>query len=1780
MTNPSPTELLLRASCEDIEASLRRLTQVSKGVAEKKRGYGVLEKRFWFEKGALESAQPKSESELEVERHTDAERFRYARLMGTFSGYLNDLDQILHDEALKIGSHREGEVVPNAPSRCPDGSGGEFQLNELQRAAQRFFYPNCPPPMRRIMVELTPGMGKTCVYMEVIAKFLGKRNPETGDFFDIVVLGDDEVFSALDKDVKNCPARVDLDEIVKWNMDVNKTFQNGEDYQLTRRVLYKRNEPDADLPSGLAQDKRYVSLKNVNGELAGKCRLNTEMEPSTRSLAAPKSKAKAKAKAKTDAPAKAKGERPLQEKKSPEQCGDDALIWRGSRVILIPYAVAAKWVVSTKHGLPILSALGGDRIGSKDVAGAYVEFPKADVHDLPFKDRKTAENFHEDFGKFFTAAELGTGPQGLIGSQFTGGNGIYDLKNLKFSSSNTLFIIDEVQSLATPSKWGEGHHAKPFSPALSEALWRCTGDFCNEKSDPGCKVGRQKTPYVFAGTATPNTGTNPESTICLLQILNGKQRPHLFVPKWEDGEGTADDPRSLQQYRRLLKDSKNRTSKILHWPPYAERKAKNLVVFPRTFLDEESGFVKDVTKGGKDSGPFPLLTPRVQKGRVVEWTYDKQKYTYASAAQRVISERLLPDESKDVSDKGAYLEDVVKSTGKPLMHDLAYKSFICAARKEDLRFQYTRIYKPVYEDELNRHFLQDMVSTRVFTANSYFDYRLYPQVDPTYLQELSRPLTRLVIPKQALRCLQRCTPPDASKKDKSGATCRAVFESSAEKTAPSLFVPDLESAKTAKLTPRMRAEAKYPWAQVRSGGEVHLQYPWYVPPDSAETFLKHLTKKPDPNGHFKDCRWSEWSLCADLEEMKDVCEKLFLGYVRSPHDVDLALEDRLRDFCARNCPKLVVAADDMYAHPPSKSGAADSNLNLFAPGLASESKSFFFMNATHRAKLNSNYFIVLASFYFRMRCRPYLQKLFEGHEDMLPFEYRKKGGATVQHRIAWLDALLLRGGDYSWMKTRAAAEKAYLQQFPQTASHRQGGKPDLKKMADWADVKKKLVFPDWGEGLPFRKETLHAPWNVHGVANDKTLPDASQWASFWSTWLKGYGIRRSGYKTGELQKMRARLAPRKETPSAVDSTDAAQKKRRPVAKKSTMLRKAPVTPWIAKFTKRQNAIQRAADKAKKQLQEEADDPDEEPNEATLKKLADLSKQAKKSTFFLRNRPQLARNILNTLDKKREAFFIPAIFAVGDSDMDLAKEQNLHHKLHCLFTQKLKKDASWNVAMRADAGTAGKLPPQDCGDGASSLSFSEVIDLIGSPGLREAMVKAGMAWDPCVKSSGETDAPRESSAGQSMIFAGLAAHKALDFKCTGLNVAFGPQPRGQRIQEMGRNWRTCVNLPFVAIRQLFLDGEEEILKNDFLLDSFYQAQNEVLDWMRIITVSAGLGCSLWWGYSQWTKLLSSYHNMRPSETEWFFGKDKSPCMDAKGASSSKPSLLDWYDKEGREKHEANSFYRCNRTNLFSKMTLEDGKKDYGRIVRSAVGSFSPDEIVFDAARNPRDVVPDPSCRMGTAVELHGNPSASTKYCLTATEAAQLMGPTKPHAPHMRMNDFMGPLKPHVQMAIEERKKLHAATAAHHRDTRSHPAHAPLGHGSAERAASASASDGFQHAGRPPSALELLRKSEHPPRDAAVGALDLLKRPSSPSEMRQRPLGALELLRQRPEGRAAPALELLRKPPTERVDGAHPPPALREPSSPSSTTSGTDATHADAILRKSQDLRSRIQRFVAK
>jgi primosomal protein N' len=129
---------------------------------------------FWRRAG-LREEKLRSNAEAEARRTSDASRLQYSHLAQTFSQHMQELEQRLHEEAVKLGSHAEAAVRPNVPSRC--SSKGNFTLTELQRAAQRLFEPGCPPPMRRIMTELTPGMGKTVIYMEVIAKFLGTRNP-------------------------------------------------------------------------------------------------------------------------------------------------------------------------------------------------------------------------------------------------------------------------------------------------------------------------------------------------------------------------------------------------------------------------------------------------------------------------------------------------------------------------------------------------------------------------------------------------------------------------------------------------------------------------------------------------------------------------------------------------------------------------------------------------------------------------------------------------------------------------------------------------------------------------------------------------------------------------------------------------------------------------------------------------------------------------------------------------------------------------------------------------------------------------------------------------------------------------------------------------------------------------------------------------------------------------------------------------------------------------------------------------------------------------------------------------------------------------------------------------------------------------------------------------------------------------------------------------------------------------------------------------------------------
>jgi hypothetical protein len=1549
----SLTTQFLQKACDWLQREISSLENTTSNGGDAKE-WGVLATHFWLQGGSSRTHRPRTASEAELQRHTDASRLQYA-YKGTFHGHLSEMVRRLEEESLKLGHHKQMKVQPGVPSRCGPK---EFSLTELQRSAQQFFGPGCPAPMRRVMVELTPGMGKTCVYMEVIAKFLGRVNPETSEYFDIIVLGDEEVFKAF-LSMSRCPASVDIKSIERYNEEHDATQADG--VKIKRSVLYHRGRDRApeDLPKEVSGDGRHVFLRNVNPS-GGKslCSLNTVMDREDKKT----SRAKAASKKKETSPFEF------------ERCPDDNLIWRGTRVIFMPYALAAKWVVFSNQGIPLWK---------DDKMTAPVTNATATHAFVEFADTK------ERVGKISQPKQLGE----LLRSK-SGKKSKYNLPGLKIASSNTVFIIDEVQNLATPSEW-KHDHAKPFSPALSEAIWRHTGDFCDEKMEH-CDEGggRQSTPYVFAGTATPNTGTNPESTICILQLLNGKQRPELFIPRWAEARASPGStpeptygslkPRTLQEFRDLLKDKDAAASTTLYWPSWSERRAADLIVLPRTFLEKSSGFVRDMTSPGFNSAAFPLLQPTVENGRVIRWSYNMNVYTYKDAMSKIIREKLLQQETEDASNKPTYLEHhLSEKANKTQIHDLAYKGFVCAARKEDLQHQASRIYKPVY-DELNRYFLQDMVASRVFTANSYFDYRVYPEVDPTNLTgDLGRPLTRTVNPRKLLRCLPRVQKPSHS------------------------YAPDVSVAKTPAEPPRVSAERIYPYAIVFTEGQVVAKhYPWYLPSDAANTFIKALKSRHD-HSDYQSCRWSEWSLCSDLRGMKDLVGELFRFYAAHEHIVNLDLENRLRDFVGKYCPKLVAAADDMYAHPPSGGDAFLSDQNIFAPGLSSEGKSFFFLNASSNETLNNNYFIVLSSFYFRMRCRPYLQKLYSGQrKKLLPREYQQSG-VTLQHRIAWLDALLFRGSNYSWLKTRKRVEKQVQEEMEeqertQPESAKESGRPAWIRELKWRGED----FPYWGKTPePSDNECIYPPWNPCCETKDDP-PDKTKWSNFWKTWFKGYGMARSRFLDDRLDAIQKSLG---EPPSPGHPVSGAAGRK----VSSPGLQSGTSSSTLAGATK---SPKDAFLDRHKLLVKKIQDHDEILKKAKLDQLepeeiSRIKRAAPKRTFLMKQ--QEARKRASSALKAHEeaSFYVPAIFAVGDASGNYVEMKRTHQKLHFLFKAVLGGNELGNLAAALGRD---KIEERTMSGGKKGLALvlDDVLELLGSPGLRSAMVDC-MDNEPCVKmrnrghrsqaapdSSQPSGFPKESTAGQSMVFAGLAAHKALDFKCTGLNVAFGPQPRGQRIQEMGRNWRTCVDIPYVSIRQIFLTGEDEVLQHDLLLDSYYQAQNEVLDWMRIITISAGLGCSLWWGYSQWTTLLESYKNLRPRETEWFFGSGNRPCLDA-GRDT---SLKHWAKSLAPRVLKDTPFWRCQRTNITGSMFRSDVSptRDYGRIVRSPVGAFSPDEIVSENKPTAHHI-PDPSCDDGSAVENNFIKEARRKYCLRPSEARALderKGPAKAAPPNIK------------------------------------------------------------------------------------------------------------------------------------------------------------------------------------
>lgn len=1405
---------------------------------------------------------PPRPSDVESAVAMHSEDLRQSRLSRSFRRNLDETQRLLVGQSKVMGSHKEGAVDANAPSRCPPS-----ELTELQRAAVSLFEPGCPPQMRRMMVEMTPGSGKTNVYFEVISKFLGKRNPDTGDYFDIVILGDSEVFAAFES-VSRSPAKVNIAKIHQFNEEVCK-LTNKCTY--TWSVLHRRNSGESCDPPGDG-DMRLTRVNAPHASLS--CKLSTCLVRSASSekehATCPRDDTGAYGTSgKGDALTKDPKYFCRNEEKKPVE---DECVWRGTRVFLIPYALAGKWIVSSAGGL------------ERDESERKLRL-------------ETLDRAEDNEGGFVDAPTIGfKGPQGLLGAKASAGNSRYQPGNFVINSSNTVFVIDEVQNIGMPSRWERiDARTDPYAPHLSEALWRQTGDLCNDglalknlEGLPRCeRRGVATTPYIFSGTGTPNVGTNPESSVCLLQLLNGKQRAELFLPRWPNdpnqrpanGYAGLDKHRSLKDLRELLSQPGG-MERTLYWPPVEERFARDLIVYPRKFLEEGSGFVRDVTK---TSEPFSLVLPKMDaatKSIATSWTVDFTKFkTCQQATEKLVEWKLLPFEggagapapkakakakaapsaAAQRTSEGAYLHHEYKNGTQ---HDFAYRAFLCAARDADLEHQASRIYKPVYEGRdghLNRLFLQDVVASRVFTANSYYDFRLYPQVLPSQMaDEMKQPLTRLVAPVWLLG----------------------------------------EAA--AKESPRRKAAKIFGQAKVIDlEGKEATQDPWSVPADAArhfeETLRANLTRRDGPHA---DCRWGEWSLCADLQGLRPLCERLVAAYNESTSRVDVKLEDELRDFVARNCPKMVQAADDLYCavpHPGTEEKEFDF-MEAFAPGLASESKSFFFLNARTRPSLDNNLFVILASFYFRMRCRPFLQQYLRStrRSNFVPrvFDDSK---ATVQHRLAWLDALLLR--------------------FPDT----QDGQARLRTIS---------------EGLLSRLRS-----DIYTGAETEKPPSTDDWSALWGLFLEAHFSQRL---SPMLVSLRAKKA------------EEEGKKAAPKAKGAPKTKAAPAPPRFkglgakgAVFFRKQREIHKGAMEARKELAGL-----QRITSATggllgdTKRMKQLQSQAEKTTLFLQEKKHLPARQQKVLEKALETQHVPAIFCIGDPNLGDLKTNKMKHV---------------ELASYYDNILQGK---------AAAVDFETLLLMMGSQGLRLAMNQFMKDREPCV---------RAPPSGQSMLFAGFNAHKALDFKCIGLNVSFGPQPRGQRIQEMGRNWRNCMGSSYINLRQIFLLGEPTgVLGGDLLLDSFYEAQSEVINWVRLITISAGLGCSIWWAYSQWTKALSSYHSFRRAQTAWFFDSErtsgqKTPCLDI-------AAFEKWTRKEAAPLQEHLGFHRCNRSNYHSRpMRLGDDSVDYGRIVRSAAGAFFPDEIVSESSGGA-----DLSCRRGTAAdEILG-----VKYCLSEASARKL------------------------------------------------------------------------------------------------------------------------------------------------------------------------------------------------
>jgi hypothetical protein len=174
-----------------MKADLKNRTDlaVSEAAAIRRAGNKHSITDLWLRQTRSTQGSNLSESHGANERlQISNERFKRAITPQQKAQYLSNL----------IDNIPEGKIPASAPMKCPIGNIIQ-ELDPPQVIPKMLITPESP--IRRLLCVQPPGAGKTCIMLDILTNFLDKD-------WDILLVGDADIFLSIEKDLRKCPAMV------------------------------------------------------------------------------------------------------------------------------------------------------------------------------------------------------------------------------------------------------------------------------------------------------------------------------------------------------------------------------------------------------------------------------------------------------------------------------------------------------------------------------------------------------------------------------------------------------------------------------------------------------------------------------------------------------------------------------------------------------------------------------------------------------------------------------------------------------------------------------------------------------------------------------------------------------------------------------------------------------------------------------------------------------------------------------------------------------------------------------------------------------------------------------------------------------------------------------------------------------------------------------------------------------------------------------------------------------------------------------------------------------------------------------------------------------------------------------------------------------------------------------------------------------------------------------------------------------------------------------------